>query len=58
MWSTALFAVFRMIEDLKWDINIKKLKPLFDFVFMTISIYQEANERSYRDYFQGRGVGS
>jgi hypothetical protein len=36
----------------------KKLKPLFDFVFMTISIYQEANERSYRDSFQGRGVGS
>jgi len=36
----------------------KKLKPLFNFVFMTISIYQEANERSYRDYFQGRGVGS
>ena len=34
------------------------MKLFFDFVFMKISIYQEANERLYRDYFQGRGVGS
>jgi len=46
-----------MRKGVKLDISIK-LKGLFDFIFTTISIYQQANERSYRDSFQGRGVGS